>query len=354
VAGGRAVRLIGVDRSGSEYACSAADGQGGSGFGIFQGPVDDRSIGAMLTWRINAVAVPLNEACWLGGYGGLKPGYSGASYQRAVEDYVNRLNANGIYVIIRLAGAAPGDNAFLAPGIGTSSTEIPMADADHALAFWTSVAQALRDNHKVLFHAYDEPNGDQVSWDCVLNGCSPTDAPGGVTRYGAYRAVGHQAIVNAIRGAGATQPIILSGISFAGDLGQWEQSLPSDPQHQLVAGFNTFDYSANFAPQQQNLIQISHRYPIVIGGFGDTNCTSRFSQSVMSFADQYRISYLAWTWNTVQDYGGCANALLDDPGSQITGQPRGYYTARPSGSGQGIHDHYLLLPGHTRGHRTHH
>jgi hypothetical protein len=63
----------------------------------------------------------------------------------------------------------------------------------------------------------------------------------------------------------------------------------------------------------------------------------------MGFMDSIRQSYLAWTWNTVQDYGGCSNALLDDAGPRISGQPAGYYTAHPSGFGAGVRDHYLAI-----------
>jgi hypothetical protein len=100
--GGKKVRLIGVNRSGSEYSCAGDDGRGGHGYGVFQGPVSNRAIKAMKTWRVNAVAIPLNEACWLGGYGGLKPAFSGAAYRDAIEGYVNRLTARGINEVLRL------------------------------------------------------------------------------------------------------------------------------------------------------------------------------------------------------------------------------------------------------------
>ena len=80
---GRPLRLIGVNRSGTEYACAGPVDGGGFGYGIFQGPADDRSIRAMLTWDINAVALPLNEACWLGGYANLDPRYSGRAVPAA-------------------------------------------------------------------------------------------------------------------------------------------------------------------------------------------------------------------------------------------------------------------------------
>src|SRR4029077_2342586 len=69
---GKTVRLLGVNRSGAEYEC-VEEGQ------IFDGPTDQASIEAMLSWHINAVRVPLNESCWLG-INGVDPSLSGATY----------------------------------------------------------------------------------------------------------------------------------------------------------------------------------------------------------------------------------------------------------------------------------
>ena len=336
---GERLRLIGVNRSGTEYACAGPVAGGGFGYGVFQGPSDDRSIRAMRSWGVNAVALPLNEACWLGGYAGLDPRFAGAPYRSAIARYTRRLEHFGIHVVLRLSGAAPGDNAY---GSDTSSSnEIPMADADHSVAFWASVAAAFRSDRRVLFHTFDEPH--DVGWDCLRDGCTADDAPEGVTRYGRYATAGNQAMVDAIRAAGARQPIILSGPGFAADLSGWERYLPRDPAHQLVADLSSFDYSDSILGHRAALRAFARRHPIVVGGFGDTNCTSAYSRRVMAFMDAIGGSYLAWTWNTVQDYGGCSNALLDDPGPQIDGQPAGYYSARPSGYGRGVRAHYLRL-----------
>ena len=64
------MRLLGVNRSGAEYAC-VEEGK------IFDGPTDWASIKAMKSWKINAVRVPLNESCWLG-INGVEPSLSGA------------------------------------------------------------------------------------------------------------------------------------------------------------------------------------------------------------------------------------------------------------------------------------
>ncbi len=55
---GQTIRLLGVNRSGTEYACI-------QGWGLFDGPNDATSVAAMASWHINAVRVPLNEDCWL-------------------------------------------------------------------------------------------------------------------------------------------------------------------------------------------------------------------------------------------------------------------------------------------------
>src|SRR5436305_5983091 len=73
---GQPIRLLGVDRSGTEYACI-------QGWGIFDGPSDAASIQAITSWHTNAVRVPLNEDCWLG-INGAPAAYSGATYQQAI------------------------------------------------------------------------------------------------------------------------------------------------------------------------------------------------------------------------------------------------------------------------------
>src|SRR5437764_962495 len=67
---GQPVRLLGVNRSGTEYACI-------QGWGIFDGPSDAASLQPIVAWRANAVRVPLNEDCWLA-INGVPAAYSGA------------------------------------------------------------------------------------------------------------------------------------------------------------------------------------------------------------------------------------------------------------------------------------
>src|SRR5262249_54872580 len=131
------VRLLGVNRSGAEYACI-------QGWGMFDGPMDAASVQAMLTWKINTVRIPLNEDCWLGiNTSGLDPAYLDGNYRQAIIDYVNLVNSMGLIAILDLHWSAP--DTYKALG------QANMPDADHSPAFWTWVANTFKDNSSVIF-----------------------------------------------------------------------------------------------------------------------------------------------------------------------------------------------------------
>ncbi len=62
--------------------------------------------------------------------------YGGANYQAAIRDYVARLNAAGLAVILDLHWSAPGAYRAL--------DQEPMANRDHSVAFWRSVAATFQ------------------------------------------------------------------------------------------------------------------------------------------------------------------------------------------------------------------
>ena len=203
---GRTVRLLGVNRSGTEYQCER-------GAGIFEGPDDDASIAAMLSWRINVVRVPLNESCWLG-INWIAERARGAAYRAAIHAYVERLERAGLYVILDLHWASPG--TYPSAGI------IPMPDADHSLDFWRSVATEYREDRSVIFDLYNEPARRALG--CWEEGCEIEDQ-----WVGLYQAVGMRQLVETVRSTGAQQPLMLGGVDWARDLGGWLSHRPRRP-----------------------------------------------------------------------------------------------------------------------------
>lgn len=306
---GHTVRLLGVNRSGMEYACQ-------QGWGFFDGPSSAASVAVMKSWHINAVRVQLNETCWLG-INGIDPGHGGAAYQRMIRAYVDKLEAAGLYVILNLESAAPGD--LQATGIP------PMPDADHTPDFWRGVAGAYRDDRAVLFDLYTEPH--DVGWACWQNGCQIEDED-----VGSYRAAGMSELVEAVRSTGAPQPILLGGIDWSRNLDGWLAHLPEDPLDAEVASNHTYDYATCFTACRRDLAQIAAKYPVVSGEIGEGDCRHTYIDPYMRWADRHGVSYLAWAWDA---HGGwtCKGGptLIKD------------YDGTPTAFGVGFRDHLRAL-----------
>jgi hypothetical protein len=273
---GKVVRLLGADHSGSEYACI-------QGWGIFDGPVDQTAVSAMLSWHVNAVRVPLNEDCWLA-INGAPAQYSGQNYQTAITQYVSLLRQNGIYVIL--------DLHWNGPGTTQATQQLPMADADHAPAFWTSVAGAFKGDQGVVFDLYNEPY--LTDWNCWQSGCQITGSPAGD-----YMSAGMQQLVDAVRGAGATNVIMAGGLAYANDLTGWLAHKPSDPSGNLVASHHSYNFNtcASMACWTSQLAPVLAQVPLVTGELGENDCAHGYIDGYMAWADTAGVSYLGWAWN---------------------------------------------------------
>ena len=294
---GETVRLVGVNRSGSQYMCVL-------GRGIFDGPTDAASIAAMKTWQINAVRVPLNEDCWLG-INGLNPAYSGLAYRSAIEAYVAELNAAGLYVILEVHWNAPGSER--------SEGQREMLDASHGYTLWQSIATAFKGHQAVLFDLYNEPHGlgatTEEQWRCWEHGC------------GEY--AGMSGLVTAVRATGARNVILLGGLSWASDDSQWLQHEPYDPLHQLAATFHVY-YEHTLCTEEscwkKTLLPLAAHVPLVNDEFGELQCGDpaaiAWLNEWMSYATAHGFSMLAWTWDAKA--GECSQYLLTSYSSSFT------------------------------------
>jgi endoglucanase len=283
---GQTLRLVGVDRSGSEFVCE-------EGRGIFSGLTDAASIAAMKAWHINAVRLPLNEDCWLG-INGLSPAYSGSTYRAALETYVAQLNAAGLYVILDVHWSAPEDER----AIGHQD----MLDASHGYTLWRSIATAFKGSPAVLFDLFNEPHnvgGTTISeeWACWARGC------------GAY--AGMDGLVSAVRSTGARNVILLAGLGWASVDSGWLQHEPHDPLNQLAATFHVYDDLSVCTEEScwdTTLLPIAARVPLVNDEFGEVRCGEpsaiAWLDQWMSYATAHGFSMLAWTWDAWP--GGCS------------------------------------------------
>ena len=313
---GNTVELRGVNRSGAEYACA-------EGWGIWDGPTDtDAAIRAMTAWHVNAVRIPLNEDCWLG-VNGVKADYSGYKYRSAIADYVARLERLGITPILNLH--------FSAPGHKVPDDQAPMADEDHSPAFWRSVATYFKNDHHIMFDLFNEPYPDSnrdtaAAWACLLHGGT---CPGV-----SFRTAGMQQLVDVVRGAGATQPLLIAGPQYAGDVDRWLRYEPHDPLHRLIASIHIYEPGWSPCDTQacwdSEIALLAMKVPVVESEIGSKNCTGSSVGPLLNWSDAHGIGYLAWAWNV----GSCRGepSLITD----WAGTPTQTY-------GQLYHDHLAAL-----------
>ncbi len=315
---GDAVVLHGVDISGTEFACAQGGTPGHRGWSIFGGQPEDTpaTIAAIQSWHVNAVRVPLNEDCWLG-LNGIDPAFGGQSYRSAIGKFVTDLVEAGKYVNVDLHWNAPGDAIAL--------SQQPMADADHASAFWSSVARFFAGNTNVLFDLYNEPflygtyfaMAHQDAWSCWLNGCSLNQfLTGGhpyTQRYG-WQTAGMQQLVNTVRSAGASNVLIANGLNWANDDSGWMAHQPNDPLANLVAGWHEYEgeQCAAVACWSQTIAPIARKVPVIVGETGDnagSGCHLANLPALVQWADSHAVSYVAWTFNP---WGYTHDVLITD------------------------------------------
>ncbi|TMB95064.1 MAG: hypothetical protein E6J38_06365 [Chloroflexi bacterium] len=316
-ASGAQVVLRGVSRSGTEFACVNE-----GGFGISLGPLDQGSVDGIKSWHQNTLRLPLNEDCWLG-INGVNPAYSGANYRQAIASYVSLLNQNGLYVILDLHWSAPGTTL--------ATHQQTMADLDHAVDFWSSVANTFKGNDAVIFELFNEPvpDGSQDSdaaWTCWRDGGT---CPGV-----AFQTAGMQTLLNAVRATGATNVVALGGVGYATYLTRWLQYRPTDPVNNLIAAWHVYNFNiCNSASCWDAMVpQLMALAPVLVTETGMDACDATWWNALLDWLDARQIGYLAWTWNRWST--DCSSrALVTD-----------YYAATPTQYGSIYKTHLASLP----------
>lgn len=143
-----------------------------------------------------------------------------------------------------------------------------------------------------------------------------------------------QQLVNVVRAAWATQPLMIAGPQYAGDLERWLQYEPHDPLHQLIASVHIYEPNGATCDTQacwvSQIARVAAKVPVVEGENGSNNCTASSIGPLLKWSDANGVSYLAWEWNV----GSCSAepSLIANHG----GAPTQTY-------GQCYHDH-LVAP----------
>jgi endoglucanase len=320
-AAGDRVIIHGVNRSGTEYQCIHSGG-------FFDGDFSLASVAPIAGWKANAVRLPLNEACWLE-INGAPHEFSGAAYKQSISAYVALLHQFHIIPIL--------DLHWVGPGTAAADRQQPMPDADHAPAFWADVAATFAADDGVILELYNEPFPDSNSesdaaWQCWRDGCTADLAVATGRPASTYQAAGLQSLVDAVRGAGANNLILLGGVQYSNALSQWRAHVPADPAGNIAAAWHVYNFNscANAACWDGAPAALAAAVPIVATEIGENDCSGAFMTPFLDWLDGHGFGYLAWSWNA---YGACSQA---QPFSLVTD----FYGGRPSSDyARAFHDH---------------
>lgn len=319
-------------------ALGGPDRGSGDGGGAGDAGEDDRDAAAaaqadvLASWAVDTVRLPLNQDCWLGTRGApVSDEFAArtpAGYRAAVDTFVEALNARGMVVVLTLHSR----KRIGSPEAGS----LAMPDSE-SLAFWRAVAARYAERPSVLFEAFHEPHSREdaagrrvleLDWACWRDGgCrAPVEDDGVPVKTGGptYDAQGMADVVDAIRRAGADQPVLLPGPDRAQDLSAWREWAPADDQ--LVATVHVASPTAGTpgataeepgcGPScwRQVLAPLADRVPLLTTELGPGERLPGAAALHLQWAADHGVGVLARSW--VERPGDPA-ALVED----LSGRP---------------------------------
>jgi endoglucanase len=301
----------GVNWPSFEYACSDGYGYSNAASAANVGP-DAAGAALIASWHVNTVRVPLNQDCWLGEDG--LPRFGQASgYRAAVRRWVSTLHKADLAVVLDLHWSGP------AGVVSDGQRALPDDRSDD---FWTSVARTFKKDRSVIFDVFNEPysryaaDGTLVfnlTWQCWRSGgcAAPRTGDRQALDGQTFTAVGLWSLVDAIRAAGAKQPIMLGGVDYASDLREWLANEPADKQ--VIASFH--NYGGHLCHNERCwddvIAPIAAEAPVVTGEFGETDCQTS-PETFMDWADRHGVGYLMWAWWVLPDTDCSTLTVLAD------------------------------------------
>ena len=294
----------GVGRDGLEFECTG-DPALDSAHLAFMGPGTSGPAGTY--WWGNTVRLPLSEGFWFNG--DTQAQCTAVQYQALVKTVVDRLTALKLNVVIDLMWVDAGGT------VSGSGAGFQMPDADSVL-FWQSVAGIYKSYTNVLFELYNEPH--PPTWACWTAGCAISDNDTHPPTIYTYPGVGLQALVNAVRGTGATNVVIISGMNWGFDLSQSQApaNLITDSGNNLAYDTHPYNYSGKQAINWDAAFgTLSATKPVMSLESGDYNCTTTYMSPLLTYFNAHQMSWVGWAWFSTGSACGYPQIITDWQGT---------------------------------------
>jgi endoglucanase len=247
-------------------------------------------------WKSNTIRLPVKEEYWFGRNAEQKDG--GASYRLLIDNAITLAANRGAYLVLDL-------HRFRAP------------NRAH-VEFWKDAAAKYKDHPAVLFEIFNEPHG--TSWQVWRDGGFVEDknAPADEDAFlsaeekalnaKGFHAVGMQALIDAVRGAGAKNIIIAGGLDWAYDLSGIAQGFALNDKGGNGIMLATHIYAGK-RDWQNKVLVVADKYPIILTEFGAVNKKFTFMPAesqedaatwvpkIFGFIQKHKMHYTAFSFH---------------------------------------------------------
>jgi Cellulase (glycosyl hydrolase family 5) len=270
-------------------------------------------IGQLKLWGANEVRISLGEQKWLA-----TSCHFQANYPEVVDRVVHWVTSRGMVALLNLHFSSVG--ACGTPGLTA------MADAPGSITFWQEVATRYQHNPLVAFDLFNEPHVRASVW---LEG-GPYFEDGQTVQ-----AAGMQQLYRTVRGTGATNLIVVSGLDYA-------DHPPITPLDGTNVAYGAHAYQCEGGPPPgcttknpyDGGVPLSHwvtfgqTHAVVVTEFGwPAGNTSTYNASVIAFAEAHGWGWSGFAWDG--GTGGLFSVVQAQPASDGT-------TIEPNDSGMAL------------------
>lgn len=210
---------------------------------------------AIEDWKSNIIRLAISDAYWYGTKGGAKDG--GKAYRELVDAVINMAANRGAYVLLDL-------HQYRAP------------KQEHA-DFWTDAATRYKNHPALIFDVMNEPFG--TSWEVWQKGGLVETKKEGVDESAflseedkiknnaAFRSIGMQGLVDAVRATGAKNVILAGGLDWGYDLSGVTKGYALDDKggNGIIYGSHVYPWKSGW---QAKFLDAAAKHPILFGENG--------------------------------------------------------------------------------------
>lgn len=228
--------------------------------------VREAALRAIEDWGANTLRLPVVESFWFGRDPSLRGDH--ADYRARVDEIVMLAANRGAYVVLDL-------HRFRAP-------------REEHVEFWRDAAARYANHPAVLFDLFNEPHS--ISWEvwrdgglvAEKSGASDEDvfldAAEALRNKTAFRSPGMQALLDAVRSAGAENVVIAGGLDWAYDLsGVVAGHALAEPAGGRGRGIMYSTHIYNWKRDwQSKVLDAAARHPVFVGEIGATTKIMKF------------------------------------------------------------------------------